>query len=126
MKKVLSLLLAVLMVFTLLPVSALADGETPGTAETTAEAETTPEPEVTPEPEATPETEVTPEPEATPEPEYVTVRFSCTPEETTILVYDAEDDETELEPEEDGSYLLAPVNISMSLSARAMSASLKS
>ena len=108
MKKVLSLLLAVLMVFTLLPVSALADGETPGTAETTAEAETTPEPEVTPEPEATPETEVTPEPEATPEPEYVTVRFSCTPEETTILVYDAEDDETELEPEEDGSYLLAP------------------
>ena len=54
MKKVLSLLLAVLMVFTLLPVSALADGETPGTAETTAEAETTPVPEVTPELETTP------------------------------------------------------------------------
>ena len=116
MKKVLSLLLAVLMVFTLLPVSALADGETPGTAETTAEAETTPVPEVTPElettpePEATPEPETTPEPEVTPEPEYVTVRFICTPEETTILVYDAEDDETEFEPEEDGSYLLAPGN----------------
>ena len=56
-KKVLSLLLAVLMVFTLLPVSALADGETPGTAETTAETETTPVPEVTPEPETTPEPE---------------------------------------------------------------------
>ena len=38
MKKALSLLLAVLMVFTLLPVSALADGETPGTAEPTTKA----------------------------------------------------------------------------------------
>ena len=108
MKKVLSLLLAVLMVFTLLPVSALADGETPGTAETTAETETTPVPEVTPEPEITPEPETTPEPENTPEPARVTVRFHCMPEETTILVYEAENDEVELEPEKDGSYLLVP------------------
>ena len=123
MKKVLSLLLAVLMVFTLLPVSALADGETPGTAETTAETETTPVPEVTPElettpePEATPEPETTPEPEATPEPEYVTVRFSCTPEELTLCVYEkmsyeqaeADGEEPEkIEPEEDGSYRLMP------------------
>ena len=111
MKKVLSLLLAVLMVFTLLPVSALADGETPGTAETTAETETTPVPEVTPEP------ETTPEPENTPEPARVTVRFNCMPEDTEITVYEkaafelAKTDGTEAEKlvaEEDGSYRLIP------------------
>ena len=114
MKKYISLFLALLMVFTLLPVSALADGETTGAAEAAAESEPAPEPEITPEPEATPEPETTPEPEITPEPETtpelkrVAVRFSCTPEEAAVLVYEAENDEVELEPEEDGSYWLAP------------------
>ena len=120
MKKYISLFLALLMVFTLLPVSALADGETTGAAEAAAESEPAPEPEITPEPETTPEPENTPEPEATPEPEItpepettpelkrVAVRFSCTPEEAAVLVYEAENDEVELEPEEDGSYRLTP------------------
>ena len=114
MKKYISLFLALLMVFTLLPVSALADGETTGAAEAAAESEPAPEPEITPEPETTPEPEATPEPEITPEPETtpelkrVAVRFSCTPEEAAVLVYEAENDEVELEPEEDGSYRLAP------------------
>ena len=108
MKKYISLFLALLMVFTLLPVSALADGETTGAAEAAAESEPAPEPEITPEPETTPEPEITPEPETTPELKRVAVRFSCTPEEAAVLVYEAKNDEVELEPEEDGSYRLAP------------------
>lgn len=129
MKKALSLLLAVLMVFTLLPVSALADGETPGTAESTAEAGMTPMPdealvseetqgpENTPALEETPAPETTEEPTSTPEPARVTVRFNCTPEDAEITVYEkavfelAKTDGTEAEKivaEEDGSYRLIP------------------
>lgn len=81
--------------------------------------EVTPEPTQEPEPEPTPE--VTPEPTATPEPTpvptaapeetpvaAVRVSFNCTPAETFIWVYDAADEDTELEPEEDGSFLLVP------------------
>ena len=99
MKKVLSLLLAVLMVFTLLPVSALADGEMTGTVESTTEAETTPVPEETPEPEETPTPESTPEPEETPTPEN-------TPEPEEQTKYPWED----MTDEEFAAYIYAEEN----------------
>ena len=105
MKKALSLLLAVLMVFTLLPVSALADGETPGTAEPTTKAETTPTPEETPIPEGTPEPEETPTPERTPEPEE-TLTPEDTPEPEDQTKYPWED----MTDEEFAAYIYAEEN----------------
>ena len=105
MKKALSLLLAVLMVFTLLPVSALADGETPGTAEPTTKAETTPTPEETPIPEGTPEPEETPTPERTPEPEETLIPED-TPEPEEQTKYPWED----MTDEEFAAYIYAEEN----------------
>ena len=99
MKKVLSLILAVLMVFMLLPVSALADGEMTGTVESTTEAETTPVPEETPVQEETPTPESTPEPEETPTPED-------TPEPEEQTKYPWED----MTDEEFAAYIYAEEN----------------
>ena len=111
MKKVLSLILAVLMVFMLLPVSALADGEMTGTVESTTEAETTPVPEETPvqeetpTPESTPEPEETPTPESTPEPEE-TPTPEDTPEPEEQTKYPWED----MTDEEFAAYIYAEEN----------------
>ena len=82
------------------------------TPEPTEEPAPEPTPEVTPEPTEEPAPEptpvVTPEPTVAPAPAAVRVSFNCTPAETFVWVYDAADEDTELEPEEDGSFLLVP------------------
>lgn len=66
MKRALALLVTLLMVFSLFPISALADGESINTPEpVTAEEAATPEPTATPVETPTPEPVVTPEPTAT-------------------------------------------------------------
>ena len=82
------------------------------TPEPTEEPAPEPTPEVTPEPTQEPAPEptpvVTPEPTVAPAPAAVRVSFNCTPVETFVWVYDAADEDIELEPEEDGSFLLVP------------------
>ena len=83
MKRALALLVTFLMVVSLFPLTAMAEGESIDTAEPTAAAETaTPEPTATPEETPTPEPAVTPEPAATealasesPLPEALFLRF---------------------------------------------------
>ena len=123
MRRFFAIALALIMCVSLLPAAAFA--EEPGdeevlleeqtpevTPEPTEEPEPEPTPEVTPEPTEEPVPEptpvVTPEPTVAPSPVAVRVSFNCTPAETLVWVYAAADEGTELEPEEDGSFLLAP------------------
>ena len=91
MRRFFAIVLALTMCVSLLPVAAFADEQ--GSKEVFHE-------------ESAPE--VTPEPTVAPAPAAVRVFFNCTPAETLVWVYDAADEDTELEPEEDGSFLLAP------------------
>ena len=95
--KLLSLLMCMVMIFTSLPVGALADGE--DTQPTEEALETAP-----------PDEEGVPKESAENSVEPVSVEFICAPESLTLSVYAKEDEahENPILPEEDGSYLLLP------------------
>ena len=102
-KKILSLLLCITLCASCLPFSAFAEEEngTDDALEAQIEEQLAGEES---QPEPTPV--VTPEPTVAPAPVAVRVSFNCTPAETLVWVYAAADEGTELEPEEDGSFLL--------------------
>mgnify|MGYP000478346638 CR=1 FL=1 len=95
--KLLSLLMCMVMIFTSLPVGALADGE--DTQPTEEALETAP-----------PDEEGVPKESAENSVEPVSVEFICAPGSLTLSVYAKEDEahENPILPEEDGSYLLLP------------------
>lgn len=95
--KLLSLLMCMVMIFTSLPVGALADGE--DTQPTEEALETAP-----------PDEEGVPKESAENSVEPVSVEFICAPESLTLSVYAKEDEahKNPILPEEDGSYLLLP------------------
>lgn len=105
-RRVLALIMTFVMIFSLLPVSAFA--EEPAGDEVLLEEQTTAEEAPVPEeePAEEPQPEEEPTPADTPEVQAVTVRFSCTPADAEVTVFDAAGEAAA--PEDDGSYLLVP------------------
>ena len=133
-KRLIALVLAIAMVASTFPASALAEEveseqePVPAVTETVPE-EPAPEPEPEPEPETEPPTEAVTEPETEPETEpatesetepvtepvtepaavAATVTFICTPGGLTLTVFPADaDEQSAIKPQADGTYLLLP------------------
>lgn len=103
MKRFLAFAMALVMCVGLLPITAFAEeqaSEEVLNEESAAETVLEPAGEMPSEK----DTELT----AMPTPSAIRVSFSCIPAETLIWVYDAADEDTVMEPEEDGSFLLVP------------------